>query len=275
MKQVTSIRAMGALLGALMALSVAVAGAQSSQAERPGASGNSRQRPERPAKLSDEEYADVLMARKSYAEALRYYDLVIKSRRVTPQNRTEIAAVWNKMGICYQQMMAFGAARKAYNRATRLDRNFARAWNNLGTTYYANNRPKKSIKFYRRAIKLSPQTASFHWNLASSYLARKKYKKATREYRTAIELDPEIMTRSSRGGATVETRYADAKFYFYMAKVFASVGNASEAVRYLERAMEKGFDRRSRILEDPDIKKISTDPAFVALMKNPPVAIKD
>jgi hypothetical protein len=37
--------------------------------------------------------------------------------------------------------------------------------------------------------------------------------------------------------------------------------------------MEEGFNNRKRILQDPDIQKISKDPAFVELMKNPPVAI--
>ena len=55
----------------------------------------------------------------------------------------------------------------------------------------------------------------------------------------------------------------------------AMMGFKNEAVRYLERALEEGFKDRKRILDDPDFQKISSDPAFVALMKNPPVAIKD
>ena len=43
----------------------------------------------------------------------------------------------------------------------------------------------------------------------------------------------------------------------------------------IERALEEGFKDRKRILDDLDFQKISSDPAFVALMKNPPVAIKD
>jgi tetratricopeptide (TPR) repeat protein len=275
MKRGTSIRAMGALLGALMTLSVAVRGAQNNQPKTPEQSEDFQKSPKQTARLSDEERADVFMARKSYAEAIQFYSLAIKSKPVTPQNQTEVAVLWNKMGICYQQMMGYGEARKAYKQAIQVDRDYAQAWNNLGTTFYLNKRPKKSIKFYRRAIKLSPQVASFHWNLGTSYFVRKKYKKATAEYRAAIQLDPDIIRQNSRQGTVVETRQANAKFYFYMAKIFASIGNASEAVRYLEHAMEEGFHDRSRILQDPDIKKISKDPAFVALMKNPPVAIKN
>lgn len=275
MKRRTSIHATGALLGALMALSVAARGAQDNRFGASEPSVNSQEKTGQPAKLSDAERADIFMARKSYAQAIQYYSLAIKSKPEAPQYGTEIAALWNKLGICYQQMMGYEEARKAYKQAIRLDRNFAQPWNNLGTSYYLTNKPKKSIKFYRHAVKLSPEVASFHWNLGTSYFARRKYEEAIKEYRAAIQLDPDIMRQNSRAGTAIETRRVNARFYFYMAKIFASIGNASEAVRYLEHAMEEGFNNRDRILQDPDIKKISGDPAFIALMKNPPVAIKD
>jgi AMMECR1 domain-containing protein len=63
--------------------------------------------------------------------------------------------------------------------------------------------------------------------------------------------------------------------YFYIAKALASKGNAEVAVRYLRRALEDGFTDRQRIDDDPDFKKISQHPAFVELMRNPPLAIRD
>lgn len=276
MRRGPSIRAVGTLLGALLALSVASHGAQNLPAGPPGPSGNSQQKSERPVSLTDEQRADVFMARKEYGHAIEFYAHAIKTLRASSENRAKIARLWNKMGICYQQKMDYDHARRAYKKAIRLNRDFARPWNNLGTTYYLVQRPKKSVKFYRHAIKLDPQSASFHLNLGTAYFARKKYKRATHEYRTAIQLDPEVLTRSASGeGTAVETRHANAKFYFYLAKIFASVGDPGKAVRYLERAMEEGFNDQKRILQDPDIQKISKDPAFIALMKNPPVAIKN
>jgi tetratricopeptide (TPR) repeat protein len=275
MKRGTSICLVAVLLGALMALSVAARGAQEQHTGPLDQSEDLQQKAERRVSLSDEDHADVSMARKSYDDAIEYYSRAIKSHPVSPQNRDQVAGLWNKMGICYQQKLDFRQARKAYNKAIRVKRDFAQAWNNLGTTFYLAHKAKKSIKFYRRAIKLSPMSASFHMNLGTAYFERKKYKQATEEYRTAIQLDPEILTRTSRQGTAVETRYVDARFYFYMAKIFASVGNTSEAVRYLQRAMEEGFKDMKQILKDPDLQKISNDPGFVALMKNPPVGIKD
>lgn len=275
MERGTLSHAMGALLGVVVAMTITLRGAQNNQVKVPGPSGNTQQKQGRPVNLSDEERADLFMARKSYDEAIDYYSRAIKSYPVSAKNRAAVAKMWNKMGICYEQKTDYREARKAFKRAVRLDRGFAEAWNNLGTSFYLSKKPKKSVKFYRRAIKLSPKSASFHWNLGTSYFDRRKFKKAIREYRVAIQLNPDIMRQNSTMGTSVETRHVDAKFYFYMAKIFASAGNASEAVRYLEHAMEEGFNNRDKILQDPDIKKISKDPAFVALMKNPPVAIKD
>lgn len=275
MRRGISIRAVGALIGALLALSIVSFGAQQDLANPSEPSENLQPRTDRSASLSFEQRADIFMVRKEYGHAIEYYTDSIKSHQKSPQDRPVIARLWNKIGICYQQEMDYGKARKAYKKAIRLNHDFAQPWNNIGTTFFLSKRPKKSIKYYRRAIKLAPDAASFHFNLGTAYFARKKYKKATKEYRAAIEIDPDILTRNSRQGTAVETRHANAKFYFYMAKIYAGAGNSSEAVRYLQRAMEEGFKDEKRILRDPDFQKISKDPAFIALMKNPPVAIKD
>lgn len=273
MRRKPLIRTVGTLLGALLALSVSSLGAQGSLARVPQQTEVLQQKAKPVANLSDEQWGDLYMVRKEYDSAIEFYAHAIKVQGSSPQSEKKIAILWNKTGICYQQKMDFGRAREAYKKAIRLDRAYAQPWNNMGSTYYLAGKPKRSIKFYRHAIKIDPEVASYHLNLGTAFFARRKYERATREYRTAIQLDPEVLTRDPGSqGTTVETRYANAKFYFYLAKIFASVGNPDKAVRYLERAMEEGFNRK-RILQDPDIQKISKDPAFVALMKNPPVAI--
>jgi tetratricopeptide (TPR) repeat protein len=137
------------------------------------------------------------------------------------------------------------------------------------------NKFGKSLKYYQRAIELRGSDAAFHLNLGTSYYHLKRYDGAVAEYRTALGLDPNVMAEQSMLGAIVRARGTDVQFYFYMAKAFASIGRAEEAVRYLRRAFEDGFADPKRIDEDPDFKKISQHPAYVELMKNLPVAIKD
>jgi tetratricopeptide (TPR) repeat protein len=137
------------------------------------------------------------------------------------------------------------------------------------------NKYGKSVKYYLRALKLNPNSASYHLNLGTSYFHMKKYSESVEEYRTALMLDPNIFAARAVFGTTIEARGTDPEYYFYLGKVFASVGRVDEAVRYLRRALEDGFNDRKRILNDPDFMKIGQNPAYIELMNHPPVAIKD
>ena len=219
--------------------------------------------------LTLEQRADVFMARKNYADAADYYYRALK------QSTSKDPVVWNKLGIAFQELGKLHSARKAYNNATRVDKNFAEAWNNLGTVYFMGKKYGRSVKYYQRAIELKGDVATFHMNLGTSYYHLEKFDQAVREYRTALGIDPKALAQQSATGTVVHARGADVKYYFYMAKALASLGNAEDAVRYLRRALEDGFNVPKGIEEDPDFKKISQYPAFIELMQNPPVAIKD
>lgn len=238
-------------------------------AQPPAAPGQAHDNPANTRPLTFEERGDIFMARKSYEDAVDYYYRALK------QTRFDNAIVWNKLGIAYQQLQNFSASRKAYNQAIRHQKDYTEPMNNIGTTYFMEKKYGKSVKFYLRAIKLSPDSASYHLNLGTSYMHMKKYNESVEEYRTALSLDPNIFGQRSAFGTTIEARGADPEYYFYLGKVFASLGRAEDAVRSLRRALEDGFKDRKRILDDPDFMKISQNPAYVELMNNPPVGIKE
>jgi len=238
---------------------------------QPKAQTNTTAPSQKPA-LSLEERADIFMARKSYIDAVDYYYRALQQPEISPPSA---ATLWNKLGIAFQEQDNYGAAQKAYLGAIRLRADFSEPWNNLGTTYFMEDSYKKSIKYYEHAIKLNPSSASYHMNLGTAYYHRKKFKEAVEEYKTALTLDPGLLSEHASGGTVMQTRGADADFYFYLAKSFAMVGRADEAVRYLRRAFEDGFKDQKRLAADPDIQKISQYPAYVELMKNLPVPIRD
>jgi tetratricopeptide (TPR) repeat protein len=257
----------------LLSLAVAglAAGQQAETQQAPPSPPTPVSRPPEPAKreLTLEDRADIFMARKSYADAVEYY------HRALAATGRKSAALWNKLGIAHQQQGKYGEARKAYKQAMRRDKTFAEPWNNMGTTYYLENNPKKSLKYYRQAIKLNPMSASFHLNLGTAYCRRKKFDLAMEEYRRALELDPNVLTSRSTMGTALDARGTDVKYYFYMAKAFASLGRLEEAVRYLRRAFEDGFNDLKMLDADPDFKKISEFPAYIELRENLPKPIKD
>jgi tetratricopeptide (TPR) repeat protein len=219
--------------------------------------------------LTLEERADIFMARKSYEDAVTCY------YRALRQDNFANAVVWNKLGIAYQQLENFQAARKAYNQSIRHRRDYPEPLNNLGTTYFLQNKYGKSVKYYLKAIKLDPESASYHLNLGTSYYHLKKDQEFFEQYEKALDLNPNIFRERSAFGTVLQARGANSEYYFYLAKIFARKGHTEEAVRNLRRALEDGFKDRKRILNDPDFMKISQNPDYVELMNNPPVAIKD
>jgi len=242
---------------------------QGQSAPSPATASQAQETPANSRALSFEERADIFMARKSYEDAVDYYYRALK------QEHLSNALLWNKLGIAYQQLQNYHAARKAYGQALRHQKNYTEPLNNIGTTYFMQNKYAKSLKYYLKAIELSPSSASYHLNLGTSYFHMKKYQDSVEQYRAALNLDPNIFASRSSFGTTIEARGTDPEYYFYLGKVFASLGRVDEAVRSLRRALEDGFKDRKRILNDPDFIKISQNPAYVELMSNPPVGIKD
>ncbi len=222
--------------------------------------------------LSLEQRADLFMARKEFADAIEFYQRALKQPGLLDPAQ---ATLWNKLGIAYEQRLSYNGARRAYKMAIRRRKDFAEPWNNLASTYFFQNKFAKSVKYYQHAIRLSPNSASFHMNLGSSYYRIKKFKEAVDEYYAALVLDPDILAEHSSQGTVLETRVADADYFFYLAKSFAKLGRIEEAVHYLRRAFEDGFKDRKRLDEDPDFQKISQSPAYVELMKNLPYPIND
>ncbi len=243
-----------------------VAGSSAQQAEQ---TEGQPPRHAQPTAISLEQRADIFMARKNYGDAEDYYYRALK------QSSFKDAELWNKLGIAFQVDGKFHSSRKAFANAVHINKDFAEAWNNTGTVYYMEKKYGRSVKYYQHAIELKGDNASFHMNLGTSYYHLKKFQEAVTEYRTALGIDPKIMSMQSAVGTVVHAGGADVEFYFYMAKAYASIGDAEDAVRYLRRALEDGFNDSKRIDQDPDFQKISQYPAFVELMKNPPVAIKN
>lgn len=194
--------------------------------------------------ITSEDRGDVYMARKMYREAIEAY-------QQAPQDS---AAVWNKMGIAYHQMMQLDAAMKRYRRAIKLDAKYSEAINNLGTIYYAEKHYGKAIGYYKRALKLAPGSASMYSNLGTAYFAEKKFKLFWEAYNKALQLDPEVFEHRNAYGVLLQDRTVEqrAQYHYYMARMYAGQGQRDRALEYIRKALEEGFSDRKKLLQDPN-----------------------
>ena len=208
--------------------------------------------------LSDEQMADLYMARKEYREAAQLY------KRLTDQDPRN-AIYFNKLGISMHQQTALGQALKCYERAVKLDPTYADAENNIGTIYYQRKKYGKAIKAYQKAIGIRNDMPVLYSNLAYAYFEDKKYEQAIGAFRQALAIDPQLFERSSsKNGSILQDRSVGdrGKFYFLLAKSYAEAGNLDRCLIYLRKAKDEGYKQLAAIKEDP---------SFAALIKNPAI----
>ena len=208
--------------------------------------------------LSDEQMADLYMARKEYREASALYKRLVDQN---PQN----AVYHNKLGIAMHQQTVLGQALKCYERAVKLDPTYADAQNNIGTIYYQRKKYGKAIKAYQKAISIRNDMPVLYSNLAYAYFEDKKYEQAIGSFRQALAMDPQLFERSSsRNGSILQDRSVGdrGKFYFLLAKSYAEAGNLERCLIYLRKAKDEGYKQLAAIKEDP---------SFAAVIKNPAI----
>lgn len=208
--------------------------------------------------LTPEKRGDIYMARKEYREAIDAY-------KNAPQDSP---VIWNKIGIAYHQLTQLDPAKKNYEKAIKLNPQYAEAINNLGTIYYAKKNYRKAISQYNKALKYTPDSASIYSNLGTALFARKKFEEAFAMYQKALSLDPEVFEHRNTYGVLLQERNVEdrAKFHFYMAKTYAKANMPDRALEYMRKALEEGFKDKHKFTEDPDFALLKELPEFQKLL---------
>jgi tetratricopeptide (TPR) repeat protein len=208
--------------------------------------------------LTDEQMADLYMARKEYREASVLYK---KLADQNPHNPVYL----NKLGIALHQQAALGQAMKYYERATKVDPTYADAQNNIGTIWYQRKKYGKAIRAYKKAIAIKGDMPVLYSNLAYAYFGDKKYEEAITAFRQALAIDPEFFERNnSKTGSVLQDRTVGdrGRFYFLLAKSYAEAGNLERCLIYLRKAKDEGYK---------ELALVKTDPSFAAVLKDPAI----
>ena len=204
---------------------------------------------------SAELHGDVLMARKEFSAAISSYQQALAE---APAN----AVVLNKVGVAYQQLGDLNHSGRFYKKAMKADKNFASPINNLGTVEYEKKHYGKSINLYRKAVVLKVDQSTIFSNLGYAYFANKEYPEATDSFSKALALDPTVFEHRGGFGSIIQQRSSpdQALLHFYVAKSFASAGDAERTAHYLKLARDEGYAH---------VRSAETDPAFAKVIKDP------
>jgi tetratricopeptide (TPR) repeat protein len=217
-----------------------------------------------------EQRGDQLQGEKNYLDAIDYH-------RAALRKKPGSASLLNKIGMSELMLRRLREARKNFEQALKMDRNYANAYANLGVVYYEDRSYGRSIKFYDKAIALQPDTAVFYNNRGASYFNKRQYERASLDYAKAIELDPDIFEPSSRAGvqASIPSPEDRARYSYVLAKLYAKVGENERSLHYLRKAMEDGYKGIKDVYKDTEFSALRKDPRFAELMAAKPPAIPE
>jgi tetratricopeptide (TPR) repeat protein len=208
---------------------------------------------------------DIAFSRKDFYSALIKY---LDASRLNPNNEF----IYNRLGITYSQLRYYEEAAQAFRRSMQLNSKYAYSVNNLGSVYFAQKQLKKAEKCFKKALRMKPDEASFHMNLGSLYFERKKTAQAMAEWRKGMALDPDSLSRNS--AVNLGASSASKEKNYYIARIYASAGDAARAIEHLKQAIEDGFTDVDSIQTQPDFDPIRNDEKFIEFLKDAYLLIK-
>lgn len=143
----------------------------------------------------------------------------------------------------------YGEAIKAFSRGIEISPEDSSAYYNRGLAYAKTGKYEKAIKDFNKAIELNPSNTMAYTNRGVVYLNMKKYEEADEDFNMAIRLDP---------------RHYWA--YYNKACLYSLKDELAESCRWLEKAIEEGYDNWEHIKKDRDINNVRGSSCYGNLM---------
>jgi TolB-like protein/Tfp pilus assembly protein PilF len=147
----------------------------------------------------------------------------------------------------------------------------------LGQQYIQVGRLDEAVESYRRAVRLSPGASGVHFYLAMALLQQGDYEAALRE----VELETRqgylhtgrALIYQTMGDTERATEELDKvieigdRWTYQIASVHAYLNEPDEAIRWLERAIDRSDTSLALISGDPFMDNIRDDPRFIEIQK--------
>jgi superkiller protein 3 len=158
---------------------------------------------------------------------------------------------------------------------------------NLAYAYDRQGRTDEAVAAYRKALELDPANAIIRNNLANLYSKQGLYEEAAREFEDLVQRDPGNATAKANLEAMLKNKAilqertdqvssalqsADAKpkdpqAAYNAARVYARLGDADQALSWLSKALDLGYDQFDYLRLDPSLANLKKDPRFLKLLE--------
>ena len=147
--------------------------------------------PARALKAYNEGHEVLEKARKGGSDSLDLAeDSLDHFRRAIRLAKTDFALSYYRIGIAYQYTKDYNAAKRALDRALKINPRFHEALLELGDVWQWKKKYKEAIREYDKALAIKPDYAYAHRNKALAYTRMQEWEKAKESCKKALELDP-------------------------------------------------------------------------------------
>lgn len=199
------------------------------------------------------------------------------------QKEPESDKAWDVLGGVYQAEGKVDLARAAYERGLGLNPANAEILDGLGALYTETGELDKGYLLLRRLVTMRPDYVTGWASLGTNYLKRGNYVEAEKAYKRAQHQQPDALQvvmllgdlyrkwgrldlargyylqAEAKGWTPVDTAYR-------LACVESAAGHPSEALGWLEKSLQRGFDDYDRLYEDRELASLRSDPRFARLV---------
>lgn len=213
-----------------------------------------------------EKAGDQARAQKDYTQAIEYFQAAIHKDRKN-------SALYNKLGLSELRKDDLKSARLSFEKATKLNPQYAEAVNNIGAVDYMRKNYSGAAKYFKRAVALDETHSTYHVNLGAAWFSEKKMDRAIAEYTRALELDPDAFRRDNRTGiaAQIASPEERAQFSYMLAKAYAKRGDVESCLQCLKKAKEDGYRNLANVYRDEEFSRLRENPRLQEVVP-PPIA---
>ncbi|MBC7101588.1 tetratricopeptide repeat protein [Methanothermobacter sp. KEPCO-1] len=134
-----------------------------------------------------------LIEKEEYEKAINVYRLLI--------SKTE-KDLFN-IGFCFTQNKEYQKALKYYDKALKINPEYAEAWNNKGIILKELKKYKKALKCYNKALEINPELIEAWNNKGTTLQELGKYEEALECYNKALEINQKSIETLTYKGITL------------------------------------------------------------------------
>ena len=204
------------------------------------------------------------------------------------QNKAaDAAAQQNARGAALLKEGKFEEATDELQKAAEAAPTSAVIQSNLAYAYDRQGKTDEAVAAYRKALEIDPKNTIVRNNLANLYSKQGLYEDAAREYEDLVQRDPANATAKANLDAMIKNKAvlqerkdqvssalqgADAKpkdpqAAYNAARVYARLGDADQALTWLNKALDLGYDQFDYLSLDPSLVNLKKDPRFLKLLE--------